>query len=471
MLLKIVFPILFSIVFFSCSHTDKKTEKNTAETTDSLATKELFEKGKTIEVVCKNDASQSYAMYLPSSYSLNKTYPLIVAFDPQGKGAVPVNLYKELAEKYGYIIVGSNNSKNGIAWEETQIIANKLFNYLGTRLAVDMQRIYLLGFSGGARIANAITLSNGGITGVICCGAASAGTNNFSPRSNYSFLGVIGNEDFNYVEMRKYDKVELAGHNVKHSLITFNGKHEWPNKTIFNDAFLWLELNQMRKNSTKKNDPLIAKNLANTITQIETLLKKNEEFEAYQLCCKTITFYDGLGDLSYFFSTYKSFQSNKNIDIALRNEEAAWTKEDKLKTDYAKAFQTEKYTWWEKEITTLTKKINTEKNSEHVLIYKRVLNYLSLVAYMQTNGTLQQNDINSAEHYCKLYILVDPSNNEAYYLMANIRSKQGNTKEAISSLNKAIDNHFTDIIRLQNDPLFQSIKNSKEFEEIIMRIK
>ena len=34
-----------------------------------------------------------------------------LCFDAHGKGLLPVELYKDEAEKYGYIVVGSNNSK------------------------------------------------------------------------------------------------------------------------------------------------------------------------------------------------------------------------------------------------------------------------------------------------------------------------------------------------------------------------
>jgi hypothetical protein len=64
------------------------------------------------QIPCDVDPTQSYAVYLPSSYTPLKRWPIIYAFDPEARGRVPVNLYKEVAEKYGYIIVGSNNSRN-----------------------------------------------------------------------------------------------------------------------------------------------------------------------------------------------------------------------------------------------------------------------------------------------------------------------------------------------------------------------
>src|SRR5262245_57020288 len=65
------------------------------------------------KVVCKNNPEQSYALYLPSTYSTSRKWPLIAAFDPGARGNVPVEQFKDASERYGYIVCGSNNSRNG----------------------------------------------------------------------------------------------------------------------------------------------------------------------------------------------------------------------------------------------------------------------------------------------------------------------------------------------------------------------
>ena len=59
---------------------------------------------------------QTYALYLPSNYSAEHSWPIVYAFDPGARGNNPVELMRAGAQKYGYIIVGSNNSRNG-AWK------------------------------------------------------------------------------------------------------------------------------------------------------------------------------------------------------------------------------------------------------------------------------------------------------------------------------------------------------------------
>lgn len=457
-------------LFFSCSSNTHKQEEKKEEQTKTVMADEHFAPGQLIDkVVCKADTSQSYALYLPSTYSNDKQYPVLYAFDPHGTGKLPVSNYKDLAEKYNYILVGSNNSKNGINWEEIQKIANQFFADVQSRFHVNTQRIYSLGFSGGARIANALAMNNGSITGVICCGAASPTAISPNPRNNYYFMGIAGNADFNYIEIKKYDKVDLAGHNIKHGLLIFDGKHEWPPLSTMDEALWWMELNEKRKNAVK-NDSTVNKNIQLAAQELQSFLDKKQMLAAYECCRKTINFYEGLGDLTLFYSTYQTLQTNKEIDKALQNEEASWAQEESIKKKYMEAVQSNDANWWKKDIASLNNKIKKGPPNE-VLINKRILSFLSLMMYLQTTEFMKQRNTAAADYFSKLYLLVDPDNSEAHYLAAELNAIQGNQTDAINFLNSAIKNGFTDKARLENDKAFIQMNKRAEFQKIAGEIK
>src|ERR1035438_578156 len=84
---------------------------------------EDFAPGRIIDdVKCAADPSQSYALYLPSNYSPGQSWPVIFAFSPVARGRVPLERLQEAAEKYGYILAGSNNSRNGDSQSSTAAI-------------------------------------------------------------------------------------------------------------------------------------------------------------------------------------------------------------------------------------------------------------------------------------------------------------------------------------------------------------
>jgi dienelactone hydrolase len=465
---------IFLFIFIACSSVTEKTSdmRQSHKSEIESPTKEIFPTGQIIEkVVCKNDTTQSYALYLPKSYDIKKEYPVMYAFDAHGTGKLPVSFYKDLAEKYNYIIAGSNNSQNGLEWEQSKAIAATFFNDTKNRLAINYNRIYLMGFSGGARIANGLTLSDNSISGVICCGAALPAANPPVERNNYSFFGIAGNADLNYIEMKKYNMLDLIGHNVKHAFITFDGKHEWPQSPVMDEAFLWLELNNMKKDPGSRNNLLIDSLLKTETKKLEALLKQNKEYEAYQLSTKVINYYESLKDLKLFFDTYNKFKTSPVIDKELKEEEAELIKEEKLQQEYINNLQTQSFDWWKKDIASINQQIKSGKNNKESLVKKRLLSYLSLVCYMQTSGALKQNNIPAAEYFGNLYELVDPTNNEAYYLIAEIGAKQGRNVEAIKALEEAVKNDFKDKKRLEGDDAFVELKDDERFIKILEKMK
>ena len=139
------------------------------------------------KIACAGDQEKSYALYLPGKTSppaLPQTgggvegktlYPVLIAFDPHGDGKLPLTIYKDLAEKYGFILIGSNDSKNGLSAGAVKEIVAVLMQEIRTVYPVDTNRIWLLGFSGGARVATAAAMSQVKVKGVIACGAGLSG--------------------------------------------------------------------------------------------------------------------------------------------------------------------------------------------------------------------------------------------------------------------------------------------------------
>ncbi|MDF2437111.1 MAG: hypothetical protein K0Q95_1487 [Bacteroidota bacterium] len=466
--------LLASLAFFmACSSETKKESPSThIEEKKEVLVMENFPTGQLIEKVnCKEDTTQSYCLYLPKDYDTTKRYAVIYCFDPHSTGKLPVSNYKELAEKYAYILIGSNNSQNGNAWELSKALANNMFRDSKTRLTIDQNRMYLLGFSGGARIANALTLTDNTISGVICCGAANPATTPGFERSNYTFMGIAGNADFNYTEVKRYELLDLAANRIKHTILTFDGKHEWPPINIMDEAFLWQQLDDMRRNAVPKSDSLINDAVDRARKKLEGFVKTNKDYEAYEVCKRTLNYYEGLTDLTYFYDVYKKLQTSQKVNNQLKKNELDWTKEEKLKEEYLNNFQVHDFPWWQKEVASLNQQIKSSNDKEDVLIKKRLLGYLSLVCYMQTNGALKENNLQAAEYFDNMYMLIDPTNSEAYYFQAEIKAKKGDKAGAIKALEDAVKNGFADKKRMVSDSALAGIRNEPEFKKIQEKVK
>ena len=191
-------------------------------------------------LVCLQDPGQSYALYLPHNYDSRRAWPIIYCFDPGGRGAIPVALFREGAEKYGYILAGSNNSRNG-PWEVILKAARAVWQDTHSRLAIDGNRVYAAGFSGGARAAMGLgKMLSVRLAGVIACGAGVPAWLTPADIAEVPWFGTVGIQDFNYREMMELER-DLRQQGTPSLLRVFQGRHAWPSKKLALEAIAWLQ--------------------------------------------------------------------------------------------------------------------------------------------------------------------------------------------------------------------------------------
>lgn len=202
------------------------------------------------DVRCLADVSQGYALYLPSNYTPDRQWPLLMGFHPGARGIAIVEKYRAAAEKYGYIVAASNNSRNG-PWDVSERAVLAMTRDLAARFSTDQKRLYATGHSGGARVAMQIALTNP-LAGVI---ASSAGYPDSVPRSKLKFVvfGTAGDTDFNYIELKLLDNALKTPHRV----VIFDGGHTLPPDDLAMEAIEWLELQAIKSGIRAKDDAFL----------------------------------------------------------------------------------------------------------------------------------------------------------------------------------------------------------------------
>ena len=203
------------------------------------------------DVPCQQDASQHYALYLPSYFTPSRQWPVIFAFDGGGGGREGVECYRDGAEKYGYVIAGSNNSRNG-PWNVGLDAAAAMTADIKQRFPIDLKRMYTAGMSGGARVAIMVAQNSTEIAGVL---ASSAGySTKFQRSERFPIFGSAGTEDFNYREMRTLDRLMTSPHRV----VVFEGGHTWPPVEVATNGVEWMELQAMKSGARPRSNKLVA---------------------------------------------------------------------------------------------------------------------------------------------------------------------------------------------------------------------
>lgn len=447
-----------TLILGSCSSGNKRVEG------------EEFELGVVnAKVACLTDETISYALYIPSNYNSDQKFPVVFAFDAHAKGIVPVELFQEQAEKYGYIIVGSNNSQNGLTSETTLHFYEVMSDDVLGRLSIDRNRIYTAGFSGGSRVASSVAIFKGGIAGVIGC---SAGFPALSQpiQFRFDYIGYVGDEDMNYLEMvTLQDALQQSGY--RHHLVVFSGTHDWPPKDKVEEAFIWMEANAMKDLKRPVDKTFVEEIVVRWNEEAMALEKNNNKAAAFQKIQNIISFFDGLSDMRAFKAKLALLETSAEVAKDLLEKKESSQKEMSLQTQYIKALNDKSAGWWREEIKTINNKAEDTGSASERLMLKRLLGYLSLAAYSNANGFLNAGQLEPAARYIELYAVIDPQNNEHAYLAACLFAKKDQPDKAFASLDQALALGYSDINRFQNDTVLARLKGDTRYFDFLQKLR
>jgi hypothetical protein len=470
--------ILLTLFFSSIACANKKlasteNENNAADTTTNTTTSTLsvsdsFEAGKVIpHVTCKTDAAQSYALYIPSKGN-TEALPVIYFFDPHADGSLPLNKYKSLADEYNFILIGSNNSKNGNDWSTTENVWNNLFVDTQKRLKINANRIYTCGFSGGAKVASYVALNHRGIKGVIVGGAGlpdQTPPNNF----NFTFTEIVGEGDMNMTDLVALNN-ELDRTQTKHCIIFFDGKHEWSPENIMNIAFEGLQFDAMREKLIPQNNSFINNYIAKSKTKINNFSNSNNLLKAERECKLSVNLLDGLtNEVNCFKEKGAWLLNNSAYKKQLQAQQNLLSTEQNMKASYMQQFQNGDINYWTKTISDLQTKAKAQ--TAEGAMYQRLVAYLSLAFYSVSNQLISNNQNNEAKYFVELYKMDDPTNSEAWYFSAILDARNNDANATENDLLKAVANGFNDKTRMEQQPEFQRVANEIDFAKIEREMK
>jgi hypothetical protein len=467
--MKFLLPISIFILLFSCSsgNSEKPVQDSTPEQKVVLP---QLKKGEITDLSVVGDPGNSYSVYLPTNYDSTKRYPVIIFFDAHANGHLPLNNYKSLAEKWGYIFVGSNSSKNGLDMEVTQKIGVELIDEVEAILPIDLDEILLCGFSGGSRVAAYLTQGRPDVKGVICNSAAPQ-----APLEGKVFVGLAGLGDMNYLEMKKFCDGQPTN-KFPHDLLVFDGKHEWAPLKMMEDAMLIAATYHApgikpTSSSSQMLDTLEKSILsqADSLKKTSCMLARNILQVGANACLTNITS-DTLKKRDPRKVELELMNFSKNPCV--KSDEAEWkkaeTEESTLQQEIGSAIMQQDTTWWK---NNAARYFETTKTGAEKFMRQRLRGYASLMCYSYINQANQVNNLHAAEKLIIVYSIVDPTNSEWAYMQATLYMKINLPDYALASLNKAVEIGFNDLSRMQNDPAFLPLQSDARFSEVLGKIK
>lgn len=430
------------------------------------------------DVVCERDPTQSYALYLPSIYAPAKRWPLIYFFDPGGHGRRPLELYKDIAEKYGFVMVGSNNSRNFSSDESRSV--NAVWQDTHQRLSLDGRLTYASGFSGGARVAGLMALScpQCQIGGVIAHGAGYP-THWGEAKDKLLYFFAVGDQDFNWSEIMTIRR-QREDKGLPYRVQVFPGPHQWAPAAVMEDAVEWLWLRAMQAGSQPPDAVFIDRRLRSLQAAADDAEKRNDaiaELDAYRSLASDFT---GLRDVTESEKKLAALKNSATLKAAMKNEQEQIAEQSALETEILSTLR--RYTSDDSDdLIALGNSIvqamhRLKDQAEHSrsdtkrLVARRAFDGVWVAGIESGQEELESRHFERAEACFDLLSKVrdDPW---PMLLLAETHAAAGNRKQAVRDLQEAVRRGLTDVSVIESNDRLQGLKADPEFQKLVLGLK
>ncbi len=414
----------------------------------------------TDSVVCEKNNDHTYAVYLPLNYSTEKKWPIIYFFDPVARGIVPIKKYEHVAEKLGYIIVCTNNSRNGPLIESFEA-ADAVFLDTQSRFSIDTEKVYTSGFSGGSRVALALAVLSDQVSAVIGVGA----TESLLPgcyineKKAFVYAGLVGILDKNYAEHKEY-KSKLDKLQMGNILITSRLDHQWADASDMELAIRWIEHIHLNN-----EDTLFQKLLMRKVTQSSDSIPLVDKYELIQ-SVESKMLKDMIG------IDKKAYRPSKKRQVELLMKESMVRDHlfDSIGVQLS-AIELDKNTleWIQEQSRDINLHRTESLVMEERMMYHRLFYSVFGVAFEQARLALAQNDFKRALNGMEIFEYITENYAISNFWKAKIYSRLDDPESMLLCIEKMFENGFNQKNRMLSDPDFQSIRNHVRFQELVKK--
>ena len=428
------------------------------------------------KIICAANPEQSYALYLPSNYSPARKWPIVYAFDPAARGTYPLAQMKEAAERHGYIVAGSNNSRNA-SWKLESEAALAMFDDTHARLAIDTRRQYFAGFSGGARVASALAQRCKCSAGVLLNGAGFSSGMPPARDSVFPVFAAVGLFDFNYGELSQLQE-QLDARHFPHFFRSFDGSHEWAPPAVMEEAFAWFRVIAIKEHLEPGDDAFIAAQAAQAIERARNFEQSGDPYAAWREYHQAADTFDAFLVAASFRKSVASLESEKAVREGAKRERQEIEEQSQLTREISAgmaslrenaAARVDTRNDLERQITALRERSTREKRPEKQRVPRRALGGLLVQAMEAGSQLFDSKDFALARDYFQLATAADPDSVWALGNLAVAQAQTGDRKAALAALRRAREktkNPAAFSAWLHREPAFAKLQDDATFKAL-----
>ena len=427
-------------------------------------------------VACPSDPEQTYTLYLPSAYSSTKRWPLLFVFDPRGRGTQAAAVFKEAAERFGWIIASSNNTSSDGEWEPNRRALAAMWPDVRRAYAVDERRIYAAGFSGGATVAWILAETTGAVAGVIAAGAPERPDAKLLPKSA-AWFATAGRADFNFLDTKR-TAARLERAEISNRIEFFDGGHQWMPSGLATRGLAWLESRAMADGRRAKDPELAHALIDEELAYARGLEQAGALTDALRVYSTVVSDYGGAGDVAAAAARKNELARDERLKAAAREEQRIDSRERAVVTGISKTLRG----LFEPELPLPAQLVATlginglrreaEGKGYEAASARRILEVLAVqTAFYLPRDFARQKQYDRAALALEIATAAHPERPRPWLELAAARLGMNQKARALSALDRAIEAGYRDRSGLETDPRFASLLGTPDFEKLLTRLR
>ena len=390
-------------------------------------------------VACRLKPQQSYALYLPSSYSKARPWPVLYCLDPMARGLVPVERFQAAAEKLGFIVAASNNVRTGLLPPIAEALQAMVAD-AGERFSIDPDRTYAAGFSAVGQVA-ARWVQNGQFAGIVLCGS-SIDSSMLPDKPSFRVFGAAGVDDFAYYDVHAMS-VALTKRGVQNRFHEFAGGHEWLPADAAEVALQFLAGQLPGAPATE------SERVTGLKAQLDGLVAKLSQAGGDPARRQPIGFRtqpDG--------SAYPS-------SVAARNGDSMANVSGLPQDDLVRQQNTKQM------VAQLLEDSDKPKDTSRRRLARQALAYTYMIDSEMAGRLIEAANYETAARCLEVAALVRPGDGRLWYSLAVAHAASGDKGKALDALKIAASNGFHDVTDMEREPLLNSIRGDRRYASAV----
>jgi len=399
--------------------------------------------------------------------------------DPRGRALIPLELFLEAAEKYGYIIGSSYNTLSDGPWEPNEKAMNAMLPDVQRRFAVNNSRLYLTGFSGTARVGwNFGYRLAGHVAGLIGFGGGLPGGVELVRDVPFAFFGAAGVLDFNYEEMRALH-ARLDGIGAANRFVSYPGPHDWGPAEVCDRALAWMEIQAMKGSLRDKDPELIQGIFSSELAAARADEAAGRPFEAFSAYTALARDFEGLRDVAEVAKKAAEMGATKEVRGIISHKKRIASRQ----AAYEKRFYAFLADFRASDPPSLTRSLidlqirslQHRAESKDILDAEAAQRLIAIAftntSFYETRDYFEKKDYARALAMSRIAAEIKPGHPQVCLDLARAHAQLGQIGDALDALACLVDSGAVDAGFIEKDELLAPLRGGERYRGLIERAR